>query len=162
MCDSDYKSLYPSIMRQFNVFPYVQIGLIIIAGKIHDKHNRTHYEHYTAGGQFCEDLQSHHWLEFGTRWLGLPDFKSLVNYIRDIYTYEIRPRHPIARKPEKTDDGCYYPFTVYQKYYFPFHEVREEDQCYRPFSFDVDIPNEMVEKVQEWRQHVAVYPNQSF
>jgi len=162
LVDSDYKSLYPSIMRQFNVFPYVQIGLIIIAGKIHDKHNRTHYEHYTAGGQFCEDLQSHQWLEFGTRWLGLPNFNQLVTYIRDLYTYEIQPRHPIARLPETMDDGCRYPFTQYQKYYFPLYEKHTEGGYYRPFINEVEMSEELIQKLQEWKENVAVTPNQSF
>ena len=160
--DSDYKSLYPSDMRQFNIFAHSQIGFIIIAKKIHDKQNRNHYQYYTAGGQFCEDLQTHNWLEFCTRWLGLMDFGSLVDYTREIFTTEFKPVRPLAHKKVYTEEGYYFPFTTYGKYYFPFYKVKDNDGLWRPFTNLVTMSPELITKIGEWKQDVAVKPNQSF
>lgn len=161
--DSDYKSLYPSEMRQFNMFPHTQIGFIEIANKIiHNKQNRTHYEFYTPGGQFIEDMQSHCWLEFGNRWFGLMDFGELCDYVREIYTTEIKPRTPIAHAKVKTDDGCYYPFTVTQPYYFPFYQNEDSRGYRRPFFTDMPITEETAKKMEEWKESVDGTPNQSF
>lgn len=160
--DSDYKSLYPSDMRQFNIFAHSQIGFIVIAKKIHDKQNRTHYQYYTAGGQFCEDFQTHNWLEFCTRWFGLMDFGSLVNYTREIFTTEFKPVRPLAHKKVYTEEGYYFPFTTYGKYYFPFYKVKDNDGLWRPFTNTVAMSPELITKIGEWKQDVAVKPNQSF
>ena len=51
-------------MREFNIFPHTQIGFIDVQKKlIHNKQNRSHYEHYTIGGQYLEDLQSLHYAQ---------------------------------------------------------------------------------------------------
>ena len=162
LSDSDFKSLYPSIMRQFNVFAHTQIGFIMIAKHIHNKQNKNHYQYYTAGGQFLEDLQTHNWLEFGCRWFGLQSFEDLVEYTRDIFTTEIKPVRPLAHKRVYTDEGYYYPFTNYGKYYFPFYQVKDRDGYYRPFHNVVSMSPELVTKLGEWKKDVVRKPNQSF
>lgn len=160
--DSDFKSLYPSNIRQFNMFVHTQIGMILIAKLIHKKQNRNHYQYYTAGGQFCEDLQSHNWLEFCNRWFGLMDFNQLVDYTREIFTTEIKPVRPLAHKKVFTDEGYWYPFTMYGEYYFPFYQVKNEQGLYRPFSNVTPMPESLKLEMEGWRKDVAVKPNQSF
>lgn len=160
--DSDFKSLYPSNIRQFNMFVHTQIGMILIAKQIHKKQNRNHYQYYTSGGQFCEDLQSHNWLEFCNRWFGLMDFNQLVDYTREIFTTEIKPVRPLAHKKVFTDEGYWYPFTMYGKYHFPFYQVKNEQGLYRPFSNVTPMPESLKLEMEGWRKDVAIKPNQSF
>lgn len=162
LVDSDYKSLYPSIIRQFNVLAHTQIGFIILANNIHAKQNRTHYEYYTAGGQYIEDLQSHNWLEFCCRWFGLADFNELYNYTREIFTNEIRPSIPLAHNTPAMEDGYYYPFTTYQRYYFPIVSRTDSTGYRRPFIMKYEMSTDMQNKMKEWCEHVAAVPNQSF
>ena len=161
--DSDYKSLYPSGMRQFNMFPHTQIGFIIIAAYIHNKQNKNHYQYYTAGGQFCEDLQCQNYLEFAERWLDLLGFRDLCDYVNELFTTEIKPRVPLAHLKVKTEDGGYYPFTQYGKYYFPLYQkVNPNTGGYRPFNICESMTSELQDQLKEWKENVAVTPNQSF
>ena len=161
--DSDFKALYPSNMRQFNIFPHTQIGFIIIANNIHKKQNRIHYQYYTAGGQFLEDLQTHDWLDFGERWFGLMGFGDLVKYTRKLFTTELKPVFPLDLTPEKDENGFYNPFITYGQYYFPLY-VRENprSKMYCPLDVRMDIPDETITKMKEWKDNVAITPNQSF
>ena len=109
-----------------------------------------------------EDLQTHNWLEFGCRWFGLQSFEDLVEYTRDIFTTEIKPVRPLAHKRVYTDEGYYYPFTTYGKYYFPFYQVKDRDGYYRPFHNVVSMSPELVIKLGEWKKDVVSKPNQSF
>ena len=161
--DSDYKSLYPSGMRQFNMFPHTQIGFIIIAAHIHNKQNKNHYQYYTAGGQFCEDLQCQNYLEFAERWFGLLGFRDLCDYINELFTTEIKPRVPLAHLKVKTEDGGYYPFTQYGKYYFPLYQkINPNTGDYKPFNICESMTPELQDQLKEWKENVAVTPNQSF
>lgn len=162
--DSDYKALYPSIMRQFNVFAHTQLGFIIIANIIHNKQNKNHYEYYTPGGQFCEDLQSNNWLEFCSRWFGLLDFSSLCDYTREIFTTEVKPLRPLNHANVRTEEGYYYPFTMYSsKYRIPFYQLKNpRTGLYRPFDVRIERPEELNKDIKEWLEHVAIKPNQSF
>lgn len=161
--DSDFKALYPSDMRQFNIFSHTQIGFIIIANAIHDKQNRTHYQYYTPGGQFLEDLQSYNWLDFCERWFGLPSFGDLVKYTQKVFTTDIRPVYPLSVKPQKDENGLYNPFINYGQYYFPLYQrVNPRTGYYCPLDVRKPIPIELDTKMKEWTDHVAITPNQSF
>jgi len=84
--DYDYKSLYPSIMREFNIAPHTQIGRVEINNPVHDKENRFNYEHYNRGGSFIDDLQTQSYLEFCTRWFHLGDYLSIIKDIEEYFT----------------------------------------------------------------------------
>ena len=54
-----YASLYPSVIRQFNIAPHTQIGMINIPNKVHDKENRCKLDdRWTRAGAFTEDMIS--------------------------------------------------------------------------------------------------------
>lgn len=156
--DSDFKSLYPSIMRQCNMFPHTQIGFIIIAAKIiHAKQNRTHYQYYTPSGQFCEDLQTHQWLEFAERWFGLLGFKDLCDYIIKTYTNDIKPAY------EMHTPYSIYPTESNGRYYFPFYtRINPRTGYYHPFEVCTEMNDDLKFRMKEWSDRVAVTPNQSF
>ena len=82
MIDYDYKALYPSSMRQDNMAANTMIGFIDIPSQVYPNENRYNLDRFVRGGSFLEDLQSHVWLEFGSRWFGLPDYKKLYNEVK--------------------------------------------------------------------------------
>ena len=162
LVDSDFKSLYPSIIRAFNDFGHTQIGMIIIDQVIHAKENRTHYEYYTRGGQYIEDLQSHSWLEFAERWFGLLGFKDLVEFVRYIYTVEIKPSSPMCNNKITFNDNTYMPIIQQPKYYMPIVQRQNKKGYYRPIIMEPEMSDELKNRLEEWLNHVAVEPNQSF
>ena len=84
--DFDYKSLYPSITREFNLAPNTQIGKIIIDEKIWDKEDPFDYKYYDRGGAYAEDLHSHNYIAFCNRWLNLASYKELYYDVMDYFT----------------------------------------------------------------------------
>lgn len=77
--DYDYKSLYPSIMRENNIAPNTQLGRIEIDQQVHDNENPFKYGKYTRGGQFVQDFMSGNYVEFCKRWLHLGGFKEVLD-----------------------------------------------------------------------------------
>lgn len=84
--DYDAKSLYPSVMREFGIAPNTQIGSIEIPEQVHANENRFDRERFKRGSAFLEDLQSHGYLEFCTRWFKLADYGTLYKDIIDYFT----------------------------------------------------------------------------
>ena len=76
--DFDYKSLYPSIMREFGIAPNTQIGKIEIENQVYDKENPFEYDKYCRGAQFLQDLYSDNYIEFAERWFHLAGFKEMI------------------------------------------------------------------------------------
>lgn len=94
--DFDYKALYPSIEREFNMSPNTQIGKIQMPYKVHNKEGHIPSENFNfnRSREFAEDYTSRDWLEFASRWLHLADYSELlydideyinneINYVRD-------------------------------------------------------------------------------
>lgn len=94
--DYDYSSLYPSIMREFNIAPHTQIGRIIIETQIYLQENPFNNEYFTRGGAFIEDIQSHNYLSFGHRWLGLANYSTLMNDVMDFFTNIANSIRPVS------------------------------------------------------------------
>lgn len=89
--DYDFTSLYPSLIREFNIAPNTQIGMIEIINKIHDKENRTNDDRYSRGGAFLTDLQSQVYLLFCHRWLKFGNYKELYHDIEEYFTNHKTP-----------------------------------------------------------------------
>lgn len=83
--DFDYKSLYPSEMREFNMAPHTQIGKIIIEEVVRENENPFDNKYFTRGGYFIEDLQSGVFLEFAHRWLNLASYGELYNDVIEYF-----------------------------------------------------------------------------
>lgn len=84
--DYDYKSLYPSEMREFNIAPHTQIGKIEIDNVIYANENPFKDDKYDRGSAFAEDLQSQNYMEFCRRWLNLGSFKDVYKDVIEYYT----------------------------------------------------------------------------
>lgn len=84
LVDYDYKALYPSTMRQMNMAPNTIFGYIDIPKPVFPNENRYHVDRFVRGGSYLEDLQSHVFLEFGSRWFRLADYGELYD---DVIAY---------------------------------------------------------------------------
>lgn len=84
--DFDYASLYPSLLREFNMAPNTQIGMIEIDSPIWDGENRRHdLTGYYRSGEFLENLQSRQYLLFCNRWLNLGTFMNVYHDIEEYF-----------------------------------------------------------------------------
>lgn len=86
--DFDYSSLYPSLIRQFNIAPNTQIGMVIIENAVHARENICKLDSWTRAGAFMEDFQSQVWLEICTRWFNLADYTTLYHEVEAFFTYK--------------------------------------------------------------------------
>lgn len=86
--DYDYKSLYPSIMLEFNIAPNTQIGRIIIPEKVYEHENtyRIEEEKYSRGGEFIENMVTDNTIEFCKRWFHLAGIEEFLSDINEFYS----------------------------------------------------------------------------
>lgn len=74
--DYDFSSLYPSIIREFNLGPNTQIGKIKFQFEnLDDKENED------IGQHFIQDYVTHDSLNFCHKYMGLPNFEEMVDLI---------------------------------------------------------------------------------
>lgn len=93
--DFDFKSLYPSILREFNMAPNTQIGKVFIPDEIHSEENKFNIDKYTRSTAFMEDFQSGNTLEFVRRWYHAPSFGELYDDIKEYFATVETPDVPI-------------------------------------------------------------------
>ena len=140
LVDYDFKSLYPSIMREFNIAPNTQIGRIEIDHKIYNNENAYHIDEdkYSRGGEYIENLVTDNFIEFSHRWLKLANideffgccgFGKYSDLISKGYNNDGRGRTPVL----PTTKGAKSPITVTNsKIRLPlyFHNNRNRDYTY--------------------------------
>lgn len=123
--DFDFKALYPSETRENNMAPDTLIGKITIDNPVNKYENPYHQDMYDRGSQWMEDLTTGNALEFGRRWLGFADFKTLLLDIQQYFmTHAISGNRPT---------------TIYNEYGMikPFitREDAPQDMRYKPFAY---------------------------
>lgn len=139
--DFDYRALYPSLIREFNVSPATMIGYVNIPDQIWDGENPRNDEQYSRGGAFLNDFQSQTFLLFCHRWLHFANYKELYNDIIEYFTYKQIPRQQLFTH---TREGYIIPAVMYGKNvpvkpaYFKTHDNRIITPAYIPRSFDMD------------------------
>lgn len=89
--DYDYKSLYPSIMAEFNIAPNTQIGRIEIPEKVYEDENAWYYKKYSRSGEFIENLVTDNPVEFAHRWLHLANFNEMIEDMNEFYSVDNNP-----------------------------------------------------------------------
>lgn len=77
--DFDLTSLYPSIIRAFNISKMSQIGKILIPEKVSDLENPYGEERYNRGGDFVDDYECGDMLFLGRKWFNLPSVKEMLD-----------------------------------------------------------------------------------
>ena len=98
--DFDYKALYPSLMREFNMSISTQIGMIQIDAE-NSPFKPIDYLRLGAGGHFAEDVASYNFIQFAHRWIQLPDIEEMVEAVEKYYTtmrtpqYKMNSMHPL-------------------------------------------------------------------
>lgn len=87
--DYDYKSLYPSIMLEFNIAPNTQVGRIIIPEKVYQNENvyKTEEDKYSRSGEFIENLVTDNIIEYCKRWFHLAGFTEFLEDLNEFYNY---------------------------------------------------------------------------
>lgn len=84
--DYDYKSLYPSIMLEFNIAPNTQVGRIIIPEPVYIHENAYHLDKYSRSGEFIENMVTDNHIEFCHRWMHLANFMEFVEDFNEYYS----------------------------------------------------------------------------
>lgn len=120
--DFDFKALYPSLTREYNLAPNTQIGFINIPNKVYENENSLRNPKFTRSGAFIEDITSDNYIEFAHRWFGLATFKELYD---DIFTYFNTISRPFS------DDAV--SFNIVSKKVCPF-AVFEDDALKNVFG----------------------------
>lgn len=143
--DSDYASLYPNIINQFNIAGNTQIGKVIIPNKIHDAENRRHNEHWERAGSFFEDFHTQNWIIVGSKWFNLPGIVEMYRFIQTFFNTQVMP-------------SSMYGFEEGDRLYTQPVIISNGDG-WAPIVFDPPINKE---KIGEFRNHVANNPNQHF
>lgn len=110
--DFDYSSLYPSIIRQYNIAPNTQIGKIQIIDSCNNidslrVYNKAHLEKWTKEIAFMEDIQSQNWIEFCYRWFGLSSYRDLYHEIEVIFETILHPSNGLRTYDR---NGCQFVF----------------------------------------------------
>ena len=95
--DFDFKSLYPSIDREFNEAPNTLIGLIIPETRNMTESVFKERANESEGGNFLEDLQCRNWLEFCTRWFFMADYGELIHDVMEYYTEVKNPAQALRK-----------------------------------------------------------------
>ena len=156
--DFDYASLYPSVIRQFNIAPHTQIGMINIPNKVHDKENRCKLDdRWTRAGAFTEDMISQVWTEIGSRWFHLADYGVLYHEIEEFFATQMNAYNGLRFYNR---EGLFEPMV--------FHNPQ---MLYEPMIFDTrDDPNTIRDNYVQpdlkawevWRENAIRHPNQLF
>lgn len=141
--DFDFKSLYPSIIREHNLASNNIVGKISIDDQVSKYENPYHQEMYDRGGQFIEDLVTGNSLEFGKRWLNLGGIKELLEDMEEYFSNIELPSRPVTIY---TPNGIK-PFAMYPNakanYIKPFI-ILQQNELIKPFitnTFDPDKVN---------------------
>ena len=99
--DFDYKALYPSLMRENNIAPNTQIGMIGIKDKIYAGENPfnlpegIYKEQFNRAETFVENFASRNYIEFGKRWFNLAGVEEMLGDIDEYFHTIEHPVYPL-------------------------------------------------------------------
>lgn len=99
--DYDYKSLYPSMIREFNIAPNTQIGKIVIENSVFANENVFNDADFDRGGSFIDDFTSRNYLILCSRWFGMANYLDLTKDI--IEYYQTKSKYFVNAKPRNID-----------------------------------------------------------
>ena len=81
--DFDYKALYPSLLREFNMAPHTQIGMVQFKDP---PYKDPDFLRISPGGTFNENLASYNFIEFAHRWMKLGDVEEVLDDLDEYFT----------------------------------------------------------------------------
>ena len=99
--DYDFTSLYPTILKMFNIYKSTLLGKIKLEGPPTVYESLVSGEEgYDRGAKFIEDLETKEPIFIGRRWLNLPSFEEVVEEFEKELTSEEKYRQV---KVKRTD-----------------------------------------------------------
>ena len=153
--DFDYASLYPSLIRQFNIAPHTQIGMVTIPEQVFVNENKAKLENWTRASEFMENFQSQVWLEICSRWFNLANYTQLYHEIEWFFTNIMNPSNGLRYYNR---EGLIIPLIDMKPKLFEeamvFNDNRRyiEEEYYKPDLI----------KWEAWRNNAINHPNQQF
>lgn len=157
LMDFDYKSLYPSIMLEFNIAPNTQYGKIVIPDKVYKNENAygTAEEQYSRGGEFIENLVTDNIIEFCKRWYYLAGVNEIIEDIDEYYIKNLRGINCTIPEENrgysnliKAGFGTLSPFEGKGRIYNPV-KFLGENEPYRRAIADYSSPNRSYMEIKE-------------
>ena len=166
VADEDFTAMYPSEARNFNMSDKTQIGKINIPEEcwkgdreLHDKvvaitdygkNKDKDYvpPEYNRGGAYIEDMSTGNWIVFGSRWLGLKNYKELMEFIIEYYTKE-RDTYATIRGfnnqiLEKNPKNKRIPWSINYKF---MHTNEYIDRERQPFRISIPVEQSLKERL---------------
>lgn len=129
--DYDFKSLYPSMMIEFNIAPHTQIGKLFIDEPVYEKENPFKDPDYDRGGSFMIDMVTRQFLLIGHRWFGLASYRQLCE---DIYEYFTKHSYTLYPLREITTRG-FVPFTIINQNIKAINPIELDKNSINPITF---------------------------
>ena len=158
--DFDYSSLYPSLIRQFNIAANTQIGKITIADVVYAYENPRRLDNWTRECAFMEDMNSQVWLELCSRWFGLSNYTKLYFEVANFLQSTLEPAYGI--KPYNFDGTLFVPEKPEDGYKFVSPIIINKDADTRRPINNINYYMPDYNKWEEWRQHAIAVPNQLY
>ena len=81
--DFDYKALYPSLLREFNMAPHTQLGMVQFSDPPYKENLDLKL---SPGGTFNENLASYNFIEFAHRWMNLGDVEEVLDDLDEYFS----------------------------------------------------------------------------
>lgn len=81
--DVDLSSLYPSIIRAFNMAPNCMHFRIVIDEQVGNE-NQFSFDKYDRGGDLIDNYETKQYIKIGAKWLNLPGYSELTDLIMEI------------------------------------------------------------------------------
>ena len=104
--DYDYTSLYPSIIKLFNIYKATMLGQLRLAEQeIGKREQRVVYEKYNRSAQVLEDLESNEAIHFCYRWMNLPSAIDVIYLFDEMYEDYKNTKLRIRKKKEETGNS---------------------------------------------------------
>lgn len=92
--DFDYKALYPSLLKEFNMSPSTLIGMIQFDNS---PYKDPEFLTLGSGGTFLENLSSYNFIEFCHRWLNMANIEEMLEDLEEYYTKYKTPLYKIEQ-----------------------------------------------------------------
>ena len=155
-----YASLYPSILRQFNIAAHTQIGMLTIPEQIFENENKANLDNWTRSLAFMEDLQSRVWLEICTRWFHLADYTTLYHEVERFFRTKVMAVYGLRYMNR---EGLIIPmdfFDTNPNSMMQTPVIFEDNDRYNVITDKYTRPN--LEQWEVWRNNAIKYPHQQF
>jgi DNA polymerase elongation subunit (family B) len=107
--DFDFTSLYPSIIRLYNIYKATLLGqLVMNPDDVGDREKRVVDEKYSRnrGSKYLDDLELNEAIHFCYRWLNLPNTLAVIKHFDMIFSDQVMKKVKAKRmKDVPVDNG---------------------------------------------------------